>query len=594
VSDWAGSLTAGATLVIRGPQLMGGKALWSFIEAQRVTHAHLPPAVWTTLPAEPLHALRVAVTSGDACPVEVVRSWAKDRLMINEYGPTEITVCATSAFCTPDRAPDIGRPIANVRAYVLDSRLEPVPDGIKGELVLGGIGLARGYLNDEEQTRERFVHVDFPLDARVYRTGDTVRRRTTGELEFLGRSDNQVKIRGHRVEPGEIEAALQEIAGVSQAVVVPRDDLGPNTQLVAYYVSTSPQVAPEAVRKHLKASLPPYLVPSHVLLLDALPLTPHGKVAREALPAPRADVAEAPALVRQDAAPPTTEASALTVALDAWRAVLGRESITADDNFFEHGGDSLMAVDLADRLTALFGRDVGVIDLFESPTVRGWVERFAADDVTERRGPLLLRAGAGVDVSGLSLVLVPPPGGELTVYRPLLDAIDVTSAIHGLVLGDEPDLDSLLASLERQVGEVAQLGGGALVLAGWSVGGVLAHALAKQLERRGGGPRALVLLDSYPPAHLERQLGRARVQEIIDRHPGSESAKRLVPAHLALATAYAPGELRAPVHHLRATSSAQMAEPWGAHTTTSWVTATHETVVSVAVSALTALLRELP
>jgi amino acid adenylation domain-containing protein/non-ribosomal peptide synthase protein (TIGR01720 family) len=398
------TLAAGATLCLGGPEdLLPGLPLWQFLRDGGITAAALPPSVLAALPGDGgnLPALRTLVVAGEACPAELAARWGRGRRLLNAYGPTEATVCATVAEGWDlSGPPPLGRPLAHVRAYVLDGLLRPAPVGVPGELYLGGSGLARGYLGRPGLTAERFV-AD-PLGAapggRLYRTGDRACWRADGTLEFLGRLDGQVKVRGYRVEPGEVEAALAGHAGVAQAAVVARGE-GAGRQLVAYIVAR-PEAAPEAgeLRQYLRQRLPAYMVPSAWVFLADLPLLANGKVNRKALPDPTAEGAGRNGTYL----PPRTAIE--EVVAGVWAEVLGRERVGALDNFFELGGHSLSAAQVAVRLRRSLGMEVPVRALFEAPTVAGlagWLagQRRVAGEVippvarTERGGQLPLSYG---------------------------------------------------------------------------------------------------------------------------------------------------------------------------------------------------------
>ncbi len=339
ISEIATVLASGAALVLPAEQ-RGGDALARLIREQHVTHATLPPVLLADLPEDlPLETLIVA---GDICAPDAVARWSAGRRMINAYGPTETTVCATmSDALAGAEVPPIGRPIWNTRAYVLDAGLQPVPAGVTGELYIAGAGLARGYLGRAGLTGERFVADPHgSAGSRMYRTGDLARWRADGVLEFLGRADAQVKLRGFRIEPGEIEAVLVRHAGVAQAAVIAREDTPGAKRLVAYVVAAGEQVPDaSALRAHVAASLPDYMVPAAYVVLERLPLTPNGKLDRRALPAP--DLT--PAVMRG----PRTAREEVLCALFA--QVLGLERVGIDDNFFALGGDSIMSIQLVSR-----------------------------------------------------------------------------------------------------------------------------------------------------------------------------------------------------------------------------------------------------
>jgi amino acid adenylation domain-containing protein len=292
--------------------------------------------------------------------------------LINNYGPTEATVVATSGLVPPADGsgllPSIGRPITNTKVYVLDEKLQPLPVGTPGELYIGGRGVARGYLNRAELTAERFIRDPFTSipGARLYRTGDLVRLRADGELEFVGRMDEQVKIRGFRIELGEVEAVLGEHPEVGQAVVVAREDTPGEKRLVAYVVPTAgSQPATAELRDFVRARLPDYMVPVAWVRLAALPLTTNGKVNRSVLPAPDADDTQRNQPVAA-AQTPVEERVALIVA-----GLLHLGRVGRDENFFLLGGHSLLGAQLLARVQEAFAIELPLRTLFDAPTVSG-------------------------------------------------------------------------------------------------------------------------------------------------------------------------------------------------------------------------------
>jgi nonribosomal peptide synthetase DhbF len=374
---WA-PLLAGAQLhlppahVVRDPQ-----RLIDYIGEQAVTVAQFAPSLLATAAeiARPaaLHSLKHVFAGGEALSAALARqvTSAWDVSLVNLYGPTETTIQVTSWSCQDDAdgafAP-IGRPIWNTRIYVLDDGLQPAPAGVAGELYVAGSGLARGYLNRPGLTAERFVADPFgPPGSRMYRTGDRARWRRDGALEFLGRADHQLKIRGYRIEPGEIEAALGRHPRVVQAAVVAHDDSSADKRLVAYVVA-APGAAPDAagLREHLARTLPDYMVPATFVLVDALPLTPGGKLDRSALPAPD----ERPATAY---APPRTPTERVLAGL--WAEVFGLERVGVHDNFFELGGHSLLATQLIAKIRAAFAVELPLGAVFEVFTIAGLAER---------------------------------------------------------------------------------------------------------------------------------------------------------------------------------------------------------------------------
>ncbi|MFI6079380.1 amino acid adenylation domain-containing protein, partial [Actinoplanes sp. NPDC051343] len=281
------ALLSGAALVMAAPSRLVAGELGRLCVEQRVTHAALPPALLSAVAeVDELPAGMTLVVGGEACSGELVRQWSRGRLMINGYGPTESTVgsTVTTALFGED-TPPIGRPVWNTRTYVLDGSLQPVPVGMAGELYIAGAGLARGYLGRAGLTAQRFVACPFGGPGeRMYRTGDVVRWRSDGNLDFLGRSDDQVKVRGFRIELGEVEAALGRHEAVAQAVAMVREDQPGQRRLVAYVVTADAGVSGAVLREFVGRVLPEYMVPAVVVVLDVLPLTTNGKVDRAVLP----------------------------------------------------------------------------------------------------------------------------------------------------------------------------------------------------------------------------------------------------------------------------------------------------------------------
>ena len=353
--------------------LIGGEAITvvEVVPSVLASAFHDEAGVQVASPA--LAALRWLVVTGEAAPVALCRRWmlAYPRCaLMNGYGPTECSDDVTHHVMTEPPPPDatqvpIGRPIANMRVYVLDRTMTPMPIGVPGELCVGGIGVGRGYLEDPERTAEVFIADPFSArpDARLYRTGDLARWRADGTLEFLGRLDHQVKIRGFRIELGEIEAGLGRHPGVREAVVVAREDSRGERRLAAYVVARGEAPPATEIRGFLARTLPDYMLPESVVFLPALPLTPNGKVDRRRLPEP--DL-----LPRaQASAPPRTPAE--EVIANVWADVLGLEKIGIHENFFELGGHSLLATRVVSRLRQVFGVDLPVRRMFEAPTVQG-------------------------------------------------------------------------------------------------------------------------------------------------------------------------------------------------------------------------------
>ncbi|SEU31632.1 non-ribosomal peptide synthetase [Stigmatella erecta] len=365
-----------------------GAELVALLRERAITHAALPPSVLAVLPEAALPALKVLVSTGEACPANVAARWSPGRRFFNAYGPTEATVHATCFEGTGgERPPPIGRPLLGMSAHLFDERLQPVAEGAVGELYLGGVGVARGYLRRPELTAQRFV--PHPVTGeRLYRTGDAARLLPDGNLEYLGRRDHQVKIRGHRVEPGEVEHVLAQHPAVRAVVVVGREDVPGAPRLVAYLaVRPGSTPGPSGWRRFLREALPEYMVPAVFVELPALPLSPNGKVDRHALPAPGK---ARPAL----AAPFRPPLTPLQCALEGvWSQVLGVSPVGLDDDFLELGGDSLRAAQLSARVRDVLDVDLSPHEVLQAGTLARLAGRAEAR-AEEPRGLPPLVAGA--------------------------------------------------------------------------------------------------------------------------------------------------------------------------------------------------------
>ncbi len=345
--------------------------------AHGVTHFQCTPSMAGMLLLDPeardaLRGLRHMLVGGEALSASLAREL---RALVPElhdvYGPTETTVWSTTTKVGTEEPVPIGRPLANQRVYVLDANLQPVPIGAAGELWIGGAGVTAGYHRRPELTAERFVVDPFGGGGGLlYGTGDLVRWRQDGVLEYLGRKDHQVKVRGYRIELGEIEAALSQHAGVREVVVVARDD-GGETRLCAYYVPRSPAPKADDLRAHLRATLPEFMVPGHFVAMADLPRTPNLKVDRKALPSPEAVAQGGRKTVVQ--AQDATEDTILAI----WKQALGTDDVGVEDNFFDSGGHSILAVRVHREIVQRLGVELQVTDLFRFTTVRALARHLA-------------------------------------------------------------------------------------------------------------------------------------------------------------------------------------------------------------------------
>ncbi|MER8061036.1 MULTISPECIES: amino acid adenylation domain-containing protein [unclassified Streptomyces] len=503
-------LLTGATLVLARP---GGQRdpgyLAALVRDERISTVHFVPSMLAvflddTEAVASAAGLSRVVCSGEALPADV-RNRFFELLpgveLHNLYGPTEAAVDVTAWRCAPGdgESVPIGRPIANMRTHVLDARLREVPLGVTGELYLEGVGLALGYHGRPDLTAERFVrHTGADgVARRLYRTGDLARHRADGALEYAGRTDHQMKIRGFRVEPGEIEAVLGEHPAVRGCAVLLRGE-----RLVAYVVTGGDGAdgGTEELVRHARALLPEHMVPSAWVTLDALPLTANGKLDRAALPAP-----DPAAALRQSPPEPPRDATEARIA-GIWEQLLGSGPVGVHDDFFASGGHSIDALRLIGRLNDAFGERLSVATVLERPTVAGQAEVLRA----ERRpgGPdtaVRIRPDGDLD----PLFLVHPIGGQVLCYRDLAAELPVGRPVFGLtapgLTGAGPDGDegtpatvedlaaAHLTALRRIRPE------GPYHLAGWSFGGLLAYEMAHQLRAAGEHVGTLTLLDTAYP-----------------------------------------------------------------------------------------------
>lgn len=367
IAEISVALTHGATLHLSTKErIQPGAELLGYLREQAISDLCITPTALAAMSDEGLPALHTIVVAGESCPVVLAARWGRGRSFFNAYGPTEGTVCATLALCSgEEEVSPIGRPISNVQTYVLDRRLRPVPIGVPGELYLGGIALARGYHNRPELTAERFIPNPFGVQPgqRLYRTGDMVRYLPDGRLEFLGRCDEQIKLRGFRIELREIEETLRTHPGVRNAVVVVHEDSVRTRQLVAYFTSEK-QLMTGTLRSYLQEWLPDYMIPASFIALPEMPRTPNGKIDFNALPAPdstRPDLEEALVV-------PVSHIEQILA--DIWAEVLYMDEVGIHDNFFSLGGDSILSIQIVSKALEA-GIRLTTTQIFEHPTIAG-------------------------------------------------------------------------------------------------------------------------------------------------------------------------------------------------------------------------------
>lgn len=502
---------SGATLVLRSEMPLAVPDFLDWIGRQRITILDLPTAYWHEwvhhLPElkNPVpQDLHLVVVGGEKASSKAYAAWLRavgDRVRwINAYGPTETSV-SVSAYESrvspgepiPENIP-IGRPLANCRIYLLDQNLNPVPVGVPGELHIGGVCVAQGYLNRPELTAEKFIADPFCSEpgARLYKSGDLARYLPSGEIEFLGRRDDQVKIRGFRVELGEIEAALAKHPSVRELAVIAREDTPGEKRLVAYLApvqGTKPTAA--ELRRNLQQHLPDYMVPSAFVFLDAMPLTPNGKIDRRGLPAPEIE-------------PGTEETAVTTDALQLklvriWEDLLGKKPIGIRDNFFELGGHSLLAARLMHRTGQALGKTLPLAMLFQAPTIEQLAAVLRQDGWSRHWSSLVAIQPAG---SHPPFFCVHGVGGNVLNFRELGALMGPDYPFYGFQAqgldGKSPCFTRIEEMAAHYLAEIKTVQPqGPYFFGGYSLGGVVAYEMAQQLRANGEQVGLLALLDTY-------------------------------------------------------------------------------------------------
>lgn len=552
---------------------MPGGGLERTLLGRGITAATLPPSVLSLLDADAFPALRCVVSAGEACGQDLLQRWSRQRAFFNAYGPSETTVCATSTMAVvPGETPvTIGRPINHFSAHVLDEAMQPAPVGCFGELYVGGIGLARGYCRQSGITAERFVPDPFSAEpgARLYRTGDIVRRLEDGRIEFRGRSDHQVKLRGFRIELGEIEHALLAVPGVREVCAIPRlRDDGQPESIAAFVTCDDPSLTALDLHGRLSQLLPDYMRPAAIVVLPEMPLTANIKIDRDAL----ARLPVAPMRGSSDAAPATP--TELRVAA-LWCALLDLPEAAAHigrhDDFFALGGHSLLAVKLLDRIRAEFALSLPLSELYRLPLLAELAERIDRGDLS----PPLVRLGRD---DGPCLFLVHSVDGDIEPYLPLAARLPTYATFALRQSSDDANrADIAIGSIAAQhVASIrSQQPFGPYRIAGWSFGGMVALEIAAQLNDAGETVEFLGLIDSgVPPLegidatltadvlmsrllaeHGEIALARlVGLDEalLLGDSPHARQSRRLAAANVTALLSYAPRHAPVALHYFHA------------------------------------------
>ena len=483
------------------------------IDVLKIVPSHLNALLGTRSKSAKMLPSKYLILGGEALSydlAEQIKERGEGCTTINHYGPTETTIGSLTARVSEmevelrrGAGAPIGRPIANTQSYVLDQEMNPAPVGVRGELHLSGEGLARGYLGRPELTAERFIPNLFSREGgeRLYRTGDVVRYRSDGKIGFVGRTDDQVKVRGYRVELGEIEAVLNEHRGVRQSVVLAREDERGDKRLVGYVVGED-DATPTELKRYLQERLPEYMVPEPILALEEIPVTANGKIDRKRL------------LALSDARHPMEEGIVRPRdvfehrLLKIWESVLEIHPISVKDNFFDLGGHSILAVILMARIQNEFGRELPLSALFQGGTIE-----HLAMGLRREAGSMSWSCLVEFQAAGprMPLFFVHPGGGNVFSYYDLARSLGPDQPFYAFQAPGLYKEQALLTSIEELAAQYiealrANRPEGPYFLGGWSLGGIIAFEMAQQLIAQNQRVSQLLVLDTYAPISMEEYI----------------------------------------------------------------------------------------
>ncbi|MDN5205544.1 amino acid adenylation domain-containing protein [Fulvivirgaceae bacterium BMA10] len=493
------ALTSGASLCLaKKESILPGPELIELLKDKKISHVTLPPSALSILPQETLPELKVITVTGEACPEILIDRWADDRKFFNGYGPSEVTIGATIAeFSETQKKTSIGRPFANYKIYILDKYQQPVPVGVPGEIYIGGIGLARGYHQRPDLTKEKFIDNPFVVGEKIYRTGDLAKYLPDGQIDFIGRIDNMVKMRGMRIELGEIEARINAFENIESAVVIVREDQ-PGRQVLTGYFTTknNADISLNELKLELERKLPKHMIPTYLVALSRLPISPNGKVDREKLPIPN----PATDVAFTNRKEPTSEKEKKLAII--WKKVLNIDEISIQDNFFDLGGHSLLAVTLFTEIEKELKLKIPVSVLFKFPTIEELAKHIVDLDGTQNQKSLIVPINN--EGSLPPLYLVHTPSGHVLSYYSLAEHLGKDQPIYGLQARGLENDHKLLYNLEEMaksyVDEIMRFQpSGPYYLGGYCFGGLLAYEIARQFEMKGQKVAQLFLMGSYVP-----------------------------------------------------------------------------------------------
>ncbi len=500
VEEIFGALLNGATLCIAADEILMDKNKFKqFVDKHNINMAQFVPATLSELIInnEKMESLKIVICGGDKIS-EALKEQVLDMgyNLYNCYGPTEITVDAATKQCERGKV-TIGKPIANTRAYILDNNNGLQPIGVPGELCISGVGLARGYLNREELTAEKFVYNPYEKNQKMYKTGDLVRWLEDGDIEFLGRIDHQVKVRGFRIELGEIESQLLKYEGIREVIVIAKEDKSGSNYLCGY-ICGDREYSISELREHLSKDLPEYMIPAYFIQLDKLPLTPNGKVDRKALPEPDGSITTGAEYVA-----PESEIEEILAVI--WSEVLGIEKIGVNDNFFELGGHSLKAMNVTSKIKKEIGIDIPLKELFTIPTIKQLSKYIRNNEIGEQKTTpddiVLIKKGSK---KAKNIFIVHDGSGDIGGYIELCNNINNDCNYWGIrakkPTGYYPTNITIGEMANRYIEKIYNIQPeGSYNIMGWSLGGVIVFEMARLMEEVGKKLDSLILIDATAP-----------------------------------------------------------------------------------------------
>ena len=489
---WLAFLSGAALVILSKDTLSDIKALEKYIITKKVSHIHTVPAYLTELQISNMTYVKRIIAGGDTCPPYLAERWMQECAFYNEYGPTETTVTSIEYRAKLQDGyhsfVPVGKPIANTDVYILDDERNLLPFGATGEMYIGGAGVTRGYLNRPELTAERFVENPYKPGQLIYRTGDLGRWLPDGNLEYLGRIDEQVKISGFRIELGEISSVMQTHPEVKEAVVIAPSMNGHEKELIAY---TTGNADAGEIREFLKDRLPVYMVPAYYVKLDVFPLNKNGKIDRKALPLPTERYHQKP---ENFAAPETATEKILA---EIWQDILNIAQIGADDNFFELGGTSLMVIRTINQINKKTGSALRLASLYQLPTIRQLAHQIDAQMSKDISPIVVLKKGEGTP-----LFIFPPWSSYPTIFNEFVKSYTGKNPLYGIIYTEDTEdfpfknVQEYAQYLIRHMKELQPVGPYGLM--GYSLGARTILEVGIQLQHAGDQVNLLAIISHYP------------------------------------------------------------------------------------------------